>query len=440
MIEPLFDKIFSKKQRSTRYTLDTMREAYAKLNLAERVAPSILVAGTNGKGSTSGYLAKLYAAEGLKVGINTSPHLCDFRERIQCSHFEVTDSFLVDELLSLQADLGQDLFDRLSFFEVTTLLAFRVFIVQETDINIIEVGLGGRLDATNVIDPIASLVVSIGFDHCRILGETKVEIFNEKLGIARSHRPLFLGFDLEKDADASMREAFSRANKLTAFMPIIRGKHFALVEDKVFIAHGPKELSFSLPKSVQKASPILQKNFSLALMVYFSLKDPKKLPEKSAYKTLMNFDQQNFQPFSLLCRFQSFHLKRSDGTRQQLFLDVCHNEESLKEMLNSLKQKRILRDGEKLPVFCSILSDKPMTKMLDSLSDLAKPLILFACSSSRSFSVGNLDQRFQYLSFFGSFQEALEQQEVPYSDEVPWLVCGSFYAVGEVLSFLKSQE
>ena len=86
-------KFFSKKQRSTRYTLDTMREAYAKLNLAERVAPSILVAGTNGKGSTSGYLAKLYAAEGLKVGINTSPHLCDFRERIQCSHFEVTDSF-----------------------------------------------------------------------------------------------------------------------------------------------------------------------------------------------------------------------------------------------------------------------------------------------------------------------------------------------------------
>ena len=118
------------------------------------------------------------------------------------------------------------------------------------------------------------MVVSIGFDHCRILGETKAEIFNEKLGIARSHRPLFLGFDLEKDADASMREAFSRANKLTAFMPIIRGKHFALVEDKVFIAHGPKELSFSLPKSVQKSITNFAEEFLLGSHGLFFIKRP----------------------------------------------------------------------------------------------------------------------------------------------------------------------
>ncbi len=148
--------------------------------------PSIHVAGTNGKGSVSSMLAAALAASGLKVGLYTSPHLIDFRERMKVikdgGWQMVSEQYVWDFLLSAPVD-------GLSFFEITTGMAFSWFTSERVDIAVIETGLGGRLDSTNIINPELSIITSIGLDHCAMLGDTRAKIAAEKAGIFKSGVP-----------------------------------------------------------------------------------------------------------------------------------------------------------------------------------------------------------------------------------------------------------
>lgn len=151
---------------------------------------TIHVAGTNGKGSCSHTLAAILQQEGYKVGLYTSPHLVDFRERIrvngQCISKERVVRFVEEE---------REFFEPLhpSFFELTTALAFKYFAEQEVDIAVIEVGLGGRLDCTNIISPLLSVITNISFDHTQFLGNTLEKIAAEKAGIIKPHTPVVIG-------------------------------------------------------------------------------------------------------------------------------------------------------------------------------------------------------------------------------------------------------
>ena len=151
---------------------------------------TIHVAGTNGKGSCSHTLAAILQHEGYKVGLYTSPHLIDFRERIrvngQCISKERVVQFVEEE---------REYFEQLhpSFFELTTALAFKYFAEQEVDIAVIEVGLGGRLDCTNIISPLLSVITNISFDHTQFLGNTLEKIAAEKAGIIKPHTPVVIG-------------------------------------------------------------------------------------------------------------------------------------------------------------------------------------------------------------------------------------------------------
>ena len=152
------------------------------------------VAGTNGKGSVSNMLASCLAASGLKVGLYTSPHILDFRERIRI----VTDeSYMLIPKADVWSFVGQwqDTFDHLdmSFFEITTLLALNWFADSEVDIVVLETGLGGRLDSTNIVSPVLSVITNIGLDHCDMLGGTLPEIAFEKAGIIKPKVPVVVG-------------------------------------------------------------------------------------------------------------------------------------------------------------------------------------------------------------------------------------------------------
>lgn len=151
---------------------------------------SIHVAGTNGKGSTSHMLAAILQSAGYSVGLYTSPHLKDFRERIRVNGKKASKQFVVDFIEENKPFLATN---KLSFFEMTVGMAFQYFAEKSVDVAIIEVGLGGRLDSTNIITPELAIITNIGLDHTQFLGETLPEIASEKAGIIKDNIPVVIG-------------------------------------------------------------------------------------------------------------------------------------------------------------------------------------------------------------------------------------------------------
>lgn len=169
--------------------LAPVRALVAHLGHPEQRFKSIHVAGTNGKGSSSHMLSAVLQAAGYKVGLYTSPHLKDFRERIKINGRMAPESFVVD-FIAQNKDFIEA--NQLSFFELTVGMALDYFAQQQVDIAVIEVGLGGRLDATNIIIPEISLITNIGWDHMDLLGHTLVEIASEKAGIIKPGVPVVI--------------------------------------------------------------------------------------------------------------------------------------------------------------------------------------------------------------------------------------------------------
>ncbi len=187
-----------------------------------RQYPTIHVAGTNGKGSVSHMLAAVLQRSGYRVGLYTSPHLVDFRERIRINGQPVSEQYVVD-FVARERAFWEPLAP--SFFEVTTALAFKYFAEQHVDIAVIETGLGGRLDCTNIISPILSIITNISLDHTQLLGHTIEAIAHEKAGIIKSATPVVIG-----ENQIETRPVFERkAEEMEA--PIVFAEDDNLVEE-----------------------------------------------------------------------------------------------------------------------------------------------------------------------------------------------------------------
>ena len=174
------------------------------LNHPEHKFKSIHVGGTNGKGSTSHILSSILQEAGYRVGLYTSPHLKNFTERIRINGEEVSQPFVVDFISKHKNFLESK---QLSFFEMTVGMAFEYFATQRVDIAIIEVGLGGRLDSTNIINPEVSVITNIGYDHTQFLGDTLKEIASEKAGIIKNNTPVVIGEDQDEVMDVFLKKA-----------------------------------------------------------------------------------------------------------------------------------------------------------------------------------------------------------------------------------------
>ena len=199
--------LFSLQNRGIKLDLDRMRAALEELGRPQDAFDSILVAGTNGKGSTSSALASILQRPGHRVGLFTSPHLVDYRERIRIDARMVSEASLESRVLA-----DREIWERhqLTYFEATVALALCLFRDAAVQTAVLEVGLGGRLDATNVIEPILSVITPIGYDHMHLLGETLDEIAREKAGILRPGVPAVLAGGFPEAARA-LRECAVRA-------------------------------------------------------------------------------------------------------------------------------------------------------------------------------------------------------------------------------------
>lgn len=220
--------------------------------------PTIHIAGTNGKGSSSHMLASILQEAGYKVGLTTSPHLKDFRERIRVNGETCSEQFVIDFVHDNQCFI-ENL--NASFFEVSVAMAFDYFEKEKVDIAIIETGLGGRLDSTNVITPILSVITNIGLDHTKILGNTRQEIATEKAGIIKNRVPIIIG-ESDEEINAIFTEKahstqseliFAEHSSFPDYSSDLKGLYQQKNKRTVLTAiQKINELGFSVPKFAVK--------------------------------------------------------------------------------------------------------------------------------------------------------------------------------------------
>ncbi|SDS18311.1 dihydrofolate synthase / folylpolyglutamate synthase [Mucilaginibacter mallensis] len=198
---PMFTRIGSSAYKED---LTNTIELCARLNNPQHEFKSVHIGGTNGKGSTSHMLAAILQTAGYKTGLYTSPHLRDFRERVRINGEMISEQQVIDFVADHQSDFEEI---QPSFFEMTVGLAFDIFAKEKVDIAVIEVGLGGRLDSTNIITPLLSVITNIGWDHMNILGDTLQLIAGEKAGIIKHGIPVIIGEHQPDIANVFLRKA-----------------------------------------------------------------------------------------------------------------------------------------------------------------------------------------------------------------------------------------
>ncbi len=427
-----FEELFAKRATVIKPGLDRIRQALLFLPAGIAKRDGVIIGGTNGKGTTSGYLWQLLTQGGLRSGLFSSPHLRCFSER-----FELPERAGPLEVHAtwdkIRAMLPQHLYDELSFFELATLIAMMMFAEHATDCDVWEVGLGGRWDSTNVSDPLASAIVSIGRDHEEFLGSTIAQIALEKFGIARPRRPLFLGQMMYPEASETI-------TKLAADLdtPIYRyGHEFGILNDMWF-AELPdcERIEMPLPAEIRRAVPYLKHNFAVAAALYHWLARQRT----RALKPISEVDfSAGRRARCSLGRFEKLVWTEGSFEVNALF-DVCHNPDGV----DAFHEAMLHEFGENTKPFCfpglvSILSDKDVNGMLDKLKRFLKPLVIFKINHPRGLSREHLALRHQDVPILSSWDDALKtvvNQSMPRTR--PLVVCGSVMAVGQVIEQLAA--
>jgi dihydrofolate synthase/folylpolyglutamate synthase len=295
-----------------------------QLNHPELKLKSIHVAGTNGKGSTSSMIASILQEAGYKVGLYTSPHLKDFRERIRINGETISEDFVVDFVKNNKPFFEAN---ALSFFEMTVGLAFDYFVKEQVDVAVIEVGMGGRLDSTNVITPLVSVITNIGFDHTQFLGDTLAKIAAEKAGIIKHNIPVVIG--------EYHQETY----------PVFQNKA-AAEQAPIFFAHTAPEVTYPCAlqgdyqkhnkKTVLQTIEVLRANFSIS-----------EAHLKAGFQNVI-------VNTGLLGRWQVLQEKPF------AVCDTAHNAHGLAEVLAQIAQQ----DYDTLHVVLGVVNDKDLDAIL----------------------------------------------------------------------------
>lgn len=327
------------------------------LNQPQHQFKSIHIAGTNGKGSTSHAIAAIFQASGYKTGLYTSPHLVDFRERIRINGKQISEA---DVIQFVEENKGHIERIKPSFFEVTVAMAFHFFALQKVDIAIIETGLGGRLDSTNIITPELSIITNIGFDHQNMLGNTLTEIAQEKAGIIKAHVPVVISEFQEEIASVFINKADSVDAPL-----YFASQWFAAQQVGRSIAQ-QQVMVETLPTAVLFASAY-RGVYDLDVLGSYQLKNVIGI---MGAITILN--QQGWHLSKENVQKGLAQLTKITGLRGRweclnqsplVMCDTGHNEDGWREVLQNIA----LTPHDKLHIVIGVMADKDISKMLPLL-------------------------------------------------------------------------
>ncbi|WP_411972283.1 bifunctional folylpolyglutamate synthase/dihydrofolate synthase [Sphingobacterium sp. Lzh-3] len=405
--------------------LDNTIKLCAALDNPQRKFKTLHIAGTNGKGSTSHMLAAILAEAGYKTGLYTSPHLLDFRERIRVNGQLCEKEFVVD-FVNTHRELIEEVSP--SFFEITVAMAFDYFEKNKVDIAVIEVGLGGRLDSTNIIQPLLSVITNIGFDHMNLLGNTLAEIAAEKAGIIKRNTPVVISEYAEETA--------------------------AVFLDKAAIEHAP--IQFASDNYETKMLGVDQDYLTVQATDTAGHSADYQLDLKGSYQVknlagvLLAVDELRQQGFEISDQHVHQALKNVQATTgiqgrwQQLSKDpfiICdtgHNEDGIHEVLKNLATTTY----DKLHFVIGAMRDKDLSHMLPYLP---KDATYYFSAPDMPRAMPSEELRKEAMEFgltgldYASVGAAFDAAKEAYQQGNLIFVGGSNFVVAEVLARLTQE-
>jgi dihydrofolate synthase/folylpolyglutamate synthase len=414
-LQSALEFLFVRTTAGFKFGLERTHALLEALGNPHRAYPVIHVAGTNGKGSSLATAEALLRGRGLRVGKYTSPHLVDFRERMLVDRVPIgADAVVefVERWTPLVVELGA------TFFEATTAMAFDAFARARVDVALIETGLGGRLDSTNVVDPVSAGVTNIGWDHMEYLGHTLEAIAIEKAGIFKAGRPAVIG-----EPAPDIRELLAARARAVGALPVVVADSIA-VDDVEVTSHGTSATLTMFGEEERLHTPLTGRhqafNLAFTLALLHSAGAPYRISLREAAASLPQV--------ILPGRFQR--------TGKYIF-DVAHNAGGARVLADTLRAVRPVRPVRVL--FCA-LRDKEWQEMLTTLTPVADSFVLTDSPTAPASRAWDLDAAGAFLAAAGtpvetvpSFDDALRRVEGAGTA----VVTGSFHTVGDAMARLQ---
>ena len=407
--------IHSFKGNGRRPQLERMRWLLKQAGNPQTHFPTVHIVGTNGKGSTTSYLQNILTKSGYQVGTFTSPYITRFNERISINGTEIPDKDLISLVAKAQVlldDLEEHTnFDRPTEFELVTLLMFLYFDLKQVDIAIIEAGIGGRLDSTNVLSPELVICTSIGFDHTETLGDSLLDIANHKAGVMRKNTPILLG-----RVSAEVEHFFNqKSHDLQAPLAIIDREIQLLPKDNQTI-----QISYDHWESPNLKLPMLgqhqENNAGLAVTAAHILAQTfSKITDKSIQEGI----EETHWP------------GRSEWIGNNIYLDGAHNPQGIASL------KQVLKDNfanRRVHILFAGLRRKPLADLLEELKDYD-----ITVTSFDFFEALPLDDYPKDFKRAADYRDWLAQAESANSDDL-FVVTGSLYFISEVRNHLINER
>ena len=390
---------------------------------------SIHIAGTNGKGSVSHMLAAILQTAGYKTGLYTSPHLKDFRERIKINGEMVSEKFIIDfteQIKTISEKIEP------SFFEITVAMAFEYFAEQKIDIAIVETGLGGRFDSTNIITPELSVITNIGWDHMNILGESLEKIAFEKAGIIKQNVPVIVG-EVLSETEKIFNEV---ANERKAALSIAADKRQAINWYWKKPA-GHRSGGHELVVEVAQQHKTDHQLYHLDLPGIYQTKNLLTVLE-----TCSHLQQKGWNIEERSIRLGLQHTKKLTGLHGRwevihlhplIVLDVAHNEDGIKMLMEQVE----VTDHDHLHIVLGVVKDKELEKILNLFPGLADYYFTRA-DIPRALDALVLKERASEIGLKGEIypdvNQAIKAALTKASKQDMILVCGSVFLIGEVIT------
>jgi len=413
--------------------LDRIRQVAESMELLRPAPIVISVAGTNGKGSSVAMLVAILKAAGYRVGAYTSPHIQRFNERIQVNGLPVTDEQITHAFAQIEAARGGV---KLTYFEFATLAGLSVFKQSNLEVVVLEVGLGGRLDAVNIVDADAALITAIGVDHVEWLGSDRSVIATEKAGIMRSGNPavcseafppeslqayakkhsvplLQLNQDFTLDVSDNLDQGWS-------IVPLLEGS----------VPWSKEDLKKFPPPRLKGAFQI--RNAAGVVMTLLSLSEQLSVSKEAVHKGLMQAQHPG--------RLESF-----DYQGQPWLVDVAHNPQSSEALAEYLSQHRPETQSGRYTAIFSVLNDKDALPMIQKISPFVQDWLVADLAIPRATSVEVLVELLRTsgvpeknILVYSSIQQAVKVTQARSEEAI--LVWGSFFTVSQVYDCLDEGQ
>ena len=399
------------------FNLSRVIEVAKKLKIDQPIPKVITVAGTNGKGSTVSILESILYESDYKVGSYTSPHLLNFNERIKIDKVPVETNSICDAFESIEETRGNI---TLTYFEFSTLAALIIFSKSNLDVIILEVGLGGRLDAVNIINPDISIITNIGLDHTDILGDDIEQIAYEKAGVMRKNKSTVIGYkNVHNSILAEGENINSKISKIDEHY------HAEVRDDDSWVFKNSDGIKINCEHPGIKGD-IQIKNAAAAIQA-IHLCDGLELNEKKVLIGLKNA--------KIIGRFQIFE------TKPTVILDVAHNPQSIDILKDNLKK---YFPNKKFHAVFGVLKDKDVDEILIKLKGVFDSWHISESTNERALRITELkDKKFFTLekpSIYGNINKAFDGaiENIKKEDEII-VVFGSSYTVAPILSKLINE-